>query len=240
MADVTLSIKNLCNLLVKRVKKVYHSVSQKQSRFFLKVTYRLKALEALRKTPRIAPFPASRRLHLRVWKSTQLPRTGDGERTGGGRAIEEEEDTERKWSHVEASGRVESTLRENLGVRPGHIGFSGESWSMFPGSWLTRGIGYKATRPADWFILSATPAHTALSRNYSLSVCLSLSHFAGWLSFSFLPVSRCFYLSTLSVSLSLSLTVDNRFFPRRVLTCVSCLPSLSFDLRRKGEKKKIK
>lgn len=86
---------------------------------------------------------------------------------------------ERKWSHVEASGRVESTSkereRESLGVRPGHIGFSGESWSMFPGSWLTRGIGYKATRPGDWFILSATPAHAALSRNYS--VCLPLYRF---------------------------------------------------------------
>lgn len=53
-------------------------------------------------------------------------------------------------------------------MRSEHIGLSGESWSMFPGSWLTRGIGYKATRPADWFILSTIPAHAALSRNYSV------------------------------------------------------------------------
>lgn len=142
---------------------------------------------------------------------------------------------------MEASGRVESTLREKLGVRPGHIGFSGESWSMFPGSWLTRGIGYKATRPADWFILSATPAHAALSRNYS--VCLPLSSAARLpsaspllLPFSFLPVSLL-----LSVhSVSLSLTIDNPFFPHRVLTRVSCPTRayrLAFDLRRKEKKK---
>lgn len=184
-------------------------------------SHRLKAaatsLRALRKSSRIAPFPASRRLHLRVWKSTQLPSANEGERRGG-RAIEEEEDTrdggrrgrererERKWSHVEVSSRVESTLRENLGVRPEHIGFSGESWSMFPGSWLTRGIGYKATRPADWFILSATPAHAVLSRNHS--VCLSLFR-----SSLFQPPLLCFSLSRfylscytyLSIRLSVSL-----------------------------------
>lgn len=96
------------------------------------------------------------------------------------------------WRH---QGRVESTLRENLGVRPGHIGFSGESWSMFPGSWLTRGIGYKATRPADWFILSATPAHAALSRNYSVCLPLSsvarLSFYPPFLHFSPSLVSTC-------------------------------------------------
>ena len=58
-------------------------------------SHRLKAtatsLRALRKSSRIAPFPASRRLHLRVWKSIQLPSANEGERRGE-RAIEEEED----------------------------------------------------------------------------------------------------------------------------------------------------
>jgi len=49
------------------------------------------SLRVLRKSSRIASFPTSRRLHLRVWKSTQLSNTGEGERRDG-RAIEEEED----------------------------------------------------------------------------------------------------------------------------------------------------
>lgn len=76
------------------------------------------------------------------------------------------------WWHQR---RVESTSKERereiacLGVRSEHIGLSGESWSMFPGSWLTRGIGYKATRPADWFILSAIPAHAVIAQLLRLS-----------------------------------------------------------------------
>lgn len=163
-----------------------------------------------------------------------------------GEERERERDRGRKWSHVEASGRVESTLRENLGVRPRHIGFSGESWSMFPGSWLTRGIGYKATRPPDWFILSATPAHAALSRNYSVRLPLSpvarLSFYPPLLRFSLsrFYLSRCFHLS---IPFSLSLAIDNPFFPHRVLTRVSCPTRayrLAFDLRRKEKKNKIK
>jgi len=123
---------------------------------------------------------------------------------------------------VEALDRGESTLRENLGVRPGHIGFSGESWSMFSGSWLTRGIGYKATLPADWFILSAIPAHAALSRNYS-AVCFSLFRGSSLILSS---ASLCFVSTYLAAFIcpfvSLSLTVDNPFFSHRVLTCVSC------------------
>lgn len=119
--------------------------------------------------------------------------------------------------------RVESTSRVSLGVRPGHIGFSGESWSMLPGSWLTHGIGYKPTRPADWFILSATPAY-ACYRATTLSVCLSpvisfsLSFLSTrLLSSSLIPLSsthRPFY-SAHSVPISL---VDNLSFLRRALS----------------------
>lgn len=178
------------------------------------------------------PFPASLRLHLRVWKSTQLPSTFDvGEKRS--RRVTEEEENERerwRWKKERGSGcmwsRVESTSRVSLGVRPEHIGFSGESWSMLPGSWLTHGIGYKPTRPADWFILSATPAY-ACYRATTLSVCLSpvISFSLSFLSICLLssssppliPLSsthRPFY-SAYSVPISL---VDNLSFLRRALS----------------------
>lgn len=146
------------------------------------------------------------------------------------------------WSRRQEERReteTEEKGRNSLGVRPGHIGFSGESWSMFPGSWLTRGIGYKATRPPDWFILSATPAHAALSRNYS--VCLPLSDPAAPLSLCppplFFPISLL--LVAASLSFSLAHVHTGLSFSHRVLTHVSC-PTRSyrvaFDLRRKKDR----
>ena len=83
----------------------------------------------------------------------------------------------RKWSHVEhrQAGRVESTTRTVRRALWAYRLF-GEFLVDVPGSWLTRGIGYKPTRPPDWSILSATPAHATLSRNYlSLPISFSLS-----------------------------------------------------------------
>lgn len=85
---------------------------------------------------------------------------------------------------------------------------------MLPGSWLTRGIGYK---PGDWFILSATPAYVVLSRNYF--ICLPLSRVTSvGLSFSISLLSLAalsrllvggFILRTLSLFLSSRRIVDN-------------------------------
>lgn len=145
--------------------------------------------------------------------------------------------------------RVESTSRVSLGVRPGHIGFSGESWSMLPGSWLTRGIGYKPTRPADWFILSATPAYTVLSRNYF--ICLPPSRYIGslllfpslYLSLLFLSDPSLFYPSAVLFcafcpyfSHRTALSIICPSFIALFLTRVSFVPDstlFAFDLRRK-------
>lgn len=73
------------------------------------------------------------------------------------------------------AGRVESTTRTVRRALWAYRLF-GEFLVDVPGSWLTRGIGYKPTRPPDWSILSATPAHATLSRNYlSLPISFSLS-----------------------------------------------------------------
>jgi len=165
------------------------------------------------------------------------------------------------WSrHREEEGERETEKEGNsLGVRPGHIGFSGESWSMFPGSWLTRGIGYKATRPPDWFVLSVTPAHAALSRNYSIYLRLShsapLAPFVAALS---LHLSSAGYASirssislppsgplSLSLSLSLSLvpatlamlTIHPSFTTFQLTFRARLDPArLAFDLRRKKDR----
>jgi len=191
-----------------------------------------------------------------------------GRETGRRRATEEEEERKiremvgpggrkrgngRMWSyqagwsrHREEEGERETEKEGNsLGVRPGHIGFSGESWSMFPGSWLTRGIGYKATRPPDWFVLSVTPAHAALSRNYSIYLRLShsapLAPFVAALSLHLSSAGCASIRSSVSLppsgSLSLSLSrsrnardVDDPSFFHHVPTYVSC-PTRSSQTR---------
>ena len=79
------------------------------------------------------------------------------------------------WSIGRQAGRVESTTRTVRRALWAYRLFR-EFLVDVPGSWLTRGIGYKPTRPPDWSILSATPAHATLSRNYlSLPISFSLS-----------------------------------------------------------------